>query len=75
MDGLSGNVETNYLPIILEPSRPNLGRREKINALKAFIKSFEAPQRSLKVIFISIQLSEMHEKEGLINILHNNFIE
>ena len=35
-----------------------------MKALKAFINSFEAPQRSMKekfnLIFISIQLSEMH---------------
>ena len=35
-----------------------------MNALKAFIKPFEAPRRSvkikLKLIFISTQLSEMH---------------
>ena len=35
-----------------------------MKALKAFIKPFEAPQRSVKIkinlIFISIQLSEMH---------------
>ena len=35
-----------------------------MKALKAFVKSFEAPQRSIKkikLIVISIQLSEMHE--------------
>ena len=35
-----------------------------MKALKAFIKPFEAPQRrvqiKIKLIFISIQLSEMH---------------
>ena len=35
-----------------------------MKALKAFIKHFEAPQRTLKIkfrlIFISIQLQEMH---------------
>ena len=35
-----------------------------MKALKAFIKPFEGPQRSVKkkinLIFISIQLSEMH---------------
>ena len=36
-----------------------------MKALKAFLKPFEAPQRSVKIkiylIFISIQLSEMNE--------------
>ena len=40
-----------------------------MNALKAFIKPFEAPEGSMKieiqVNLISIQLSEMH-KEGII---------
>ena len=65
---------------LVNPSRPNPGRREKIKlnfyfhaslwcrkrfeAFKAFIKPFEAPQRSVKIkinlIFISIHISEMH---------------
>ena len=43
----------------IKPSRPNLGQRERINSnffsyffvvpQKAFIKPFEAPQRSVKI--------------------------
>ena len=35
----------------INPSGPDLARREKINlkTLKAFIKPFEAPQKSLKI--------------------------
>ena len=54
------------------PSRPNPRQREKVKLnfhfhtkgfmklLKAFIKLSEAPQRSVKIKIISIQLSEMH---------------
>ena len=46
------------------------GRGEKIN-LKDFIKSFEAPQRSVKIkfmlIFISLHFSEMHGVGGVKN--------
>ena len=31
-----------------------------MKALKAFTKPFEIPQRSVRIIFILIQLSEMH---------------
>ena len=34
---------------VFNPSRSNPGRRENIKALKAFIKFFEAPQRSVKI--------------------------
>ena len=40
-----------------------------MKAFKAFIKPFEAPQKSVKikiqVTFILIQLSEMHGRESL----------
>ena len=39
-------------------------------ALKAFVKPFEAPQRNVKIkieVFTSIQLSEMH-RTGRVNI-------
>ena len=62
-DGCKLPVFEIYLKVLLNPSHPNPGRREK-NKLKAFIKPFEAPQRSVKInfnlIFILIQLSEMH---------------
>ena len=60
----------------INPSRPDPGRREKITKIlnftllcgaskgfmKAFIKPFEPPQRSMKIklIFILIQLCEIH---------------
>ena len=37
------------LDFVLNPSRPDPGRREKIKAFKAFIKPFEVPQRSVKI--------------------------
>ena len=39
-----------------------------MKAFKAFIKLFETPQRSVKInilIFILIQISEMHGRQGL----------
>ena len=72
----------NSWKLILNPSHPDPGRKEKINLnfyfytslgcfkkdlwrpLKAFIKPFEAPKRSVKIkiklMFILMQLSEMH---------------
>ena len=52
-DGCKLPVFEIYLKVLLNPSHPNPGRREK-NKLKAFIKPFEAPQRSVK---IKIQLN------------------
>ena len=44
-----------------------------MKALKAFIKPFEAPQRSVKIkivlIFMSIQLSELHVTLRINNVL------
>ena len=37
---------TKSVTVAVNPSRPKPGRRE---ALKAFIKPFEAPQRSVKI--------------------------
>ena len=67
--------DERLLQLSLNPSRSDLGRREKINlnfyfhifggaskgftkALKAFIKLFEAPQRSAKIkIQVNIYLN------------------
>ena len=68
------HYDINFYKINLPVPIP-IGRREKVRFLfshffvvphkvfKAFIKPFEAPQRSVKIknlTFISIQLSEMH---------------
>ena len=39
----------NMKCLVLNPFRSNSERREKIKAFKAFIKPFEAPQRSMKI--------------------------
>ena len=47
-------------------------------AFKAFIKPFEAPQQSVKIkiylIFVPIQLSEMH-RTGRVNIFHKELVK
>ena len=49
-----------------------------MKALKAFIKPFEAPQRSVKIkiylIFVPIQLSEMH-RAGRVNIFLKELVK
>ena len=49
-----------------------------MKAFKAFIKPFEAPQRSVKIkiylIFVPIQLSEMH-RAGRDNIFHKELVK
>ena len=44
-----------------------------MKALKAFIKPIEAPQRSGKLKFISIQLSEMHGTLKVNKVKNFNF--
>ena len=63
----------NKEKINFNPSHANPGRTEKIKkALKAFVKTFEGPQRCEKKkfnsIFILIQLSEMHGPAGGVKI-------
>ena len=70
-------ISSKFYKTILKPSRPVPHEDKKLSyifyftllfgaskgVVKAFIKPFEAPQRSVKikiVLFNSIQLSEMH---------------
>ena len=63
----------NKEKINFNPSHANPGRTEIIKkALKAFVKTFEGPQRCEKkkfnLIFILIQLSEMQGPAGGVKI-------
>ena len=48
-----------------------------MKALQAFIKLFEAPQRSVKIklIFILIQLSEKHFQDPFLNTKKNIIVQ
>ena len=50
-DGIIKSIETNWSISTkwVNPSRHDLGQREKIKALKAFMNPFEETQRSVKI--------------------------
>ena len=48
---------------IINPSQLNPGQREKIKAFKAFLKPFEAPQKSVKIKLFSFNFLFQHNFE------------